>query len=1374
MNVGTLEIKLLANMARLQADMDKASNSVDRAMRGIDKSVGVAKKALGGLTTAFSLSQVLKVVDEYKKFDAQLKLSARTATEYAAAYSDVVRISRTSQSDIAAVGNLYARLALNMRDAGIAQDQVARTTEAITLALRVKNATVQETNSVMLQLSQSFGSGRLNGQEFLAVAEGAPPLLQRLAKSMGVPFGALKDLSAQGKITRDELLKAFSDPEYIASLREQVKEVGTVSSAFVVLINNLKQYLGEQDKAAGVTKVLQLGILGVADSLGTLVRVGLAVGAVAFGRLAASMYDTVKAQQAAIAADTAAQAKKVQLARATLLYAQETYKAASSIGASTLALNNNAAATTNAARAAGALAVAQGRLATVTATASVAVRALGTAVAFLGGPLGIAIGLIVLFGDKIVDWMNRTRGMTPALRDINDELDRQNRLKREGIAINDPMAEEKSRAAQLQEQINQLTEARARYQAIAKDPSIATAMERQRLVGLGVANAQLLQTRAAEAARGQSEKLRVAYDLLTKASAAIEQPVNSNVATFAMLTSELKLATVPKAEYAAQSQAIIDAAKREGKSQAELAEALAALRAKLLKADVKADSAAAKQALKDLQAEIDFEQQAETTANKVAQKEQEERNKQVLKDLQAEIDFEEDQRAVQWKAEADEREDRLKEEKRIAKEIANAQKAEFERIQGSISRAISDGLFDGFESGKPILENFKSVAIRALKAIFVQPLIERMIAGPLKAILGAIGSVGVTNTAFAGADGLVASGGGFSIGNVLSGIKTSFDAFSGNLVGGIEKLGVMLANGQGGILDAVGGFMGQYAAPLTTALAFAPAVFSLLKGDFKGAALSGGGAGIGFMLGGPAGAAIGGALGSLLGGAFGSKPKNPRFTGQYQASFGAKGRISGGSVNAAGKDTAIFNEGLSGASNDFYAQLSGFLKGMGQGVEKLATDAIFSFKEGKNTIGSFVAKFNGKQVGFGSEGFGKDVEAGFAAYMNKVLSVALVDAVRNSNVSQAVKDLIRGTNAKIVMGLMAGTVALNATAEELGDSFGLTVDQAARVARASGFYGQEILDFTNLLAGTAASLQKPSEVLLTARDNITKAMNGILGSVNNPQSLEDFDAILKGIDVSTKSGMRMFADIFKLRSGFAQFSQGVDALRTGVKGSIFDMLSPDQQQIQRQVELAEAFEKLNLAVPGSISELIEMGRGIDYTTEAGLDLAAAFPSLVEAFKATQTGVDGLTNSLAALDANRFKTLVDLTRAQRYQQNGIPLSMLPSYDVGTSSVPRTGPAMIHANERIFTGTQNEQIVAAVQSAGAGNAELVREIRELRAEMRAGHTAMVIPAQKTAALLNKFDREGILIAELDNDGEPYVVPVIVTNSGAAEAVPVDTTP
>lgn len=301
--------------------MKKANKVVEDAMGGIEKTVKGASKVFGALTASFGTAQLIKLADDYKRFDAQLKLSTRSTEQYAQAYENVIRIGRTAQSNIGAIGVLYARLNNNLRDLNITQKEVSDITEGISLALRVNNATVQETNSVMLQLSQSFGSGRLNGQEFLAVAEGAPILLRQLAKSMNVPFGALKDLSAQSKITREELQKAFTDQEFLNGLRQQVKEVGTVTSSITVLMNNIKQYIGEADKATGATRTLSSGILLISDNINLLVS-----GALAYG--VATFIKWTQGQYAAIAASKLLAKETAQNAQLQILNAEKTALAA--------------------------------------------------------------------------------------------------------------------------------------------------------------------------------------------------------------------------------------------------------------------------------------------------------------------------------------------------------------------------------------------------------------------------------------------------------------------------------------------------------------------------------------------------------------------------------------------------------------------------------------------------------------------------------------------------------------------------------------------------------------------------------------------------------------------------------------------------------------------------------------------------------------------------------------------------------------------------------------------------------------------------------------------------------------------------------------
>jgi hypothetical protein len=178
----------------------------------------------------------------------------------------------------------------------------------------------------------------------------------------------------------------------------------------------------------------------------------------------------------------------------------------------------------------------------------------------------------------------------------------------------------------------------------------------------------------------------------------------------------------------------------------------------------------------------------------------------------------------------------------------------------------------------------------------------------------------------------------------------------------------------------------------------------------------------------------------------------------------------------------------------------------------------------------------------------------------------------------------------------------------------------------------------------------------------------------------------------------------------------------------------DQEKLEMQREdMAKIFTELGYAIPGSIQELVALGKSIDFTTAEGLNLASVFPTLVQAFNA----VGGAATELQdALNPNNFSTLTDFIRANAYRNNGIPMSMLPSYDVGTSYVPRTGPAIIHAGERILTASENRSftqssadLVAEVRALGAKVAELLRSSDDTAKNTR-----------KTSDLLTRVTEDG----------------------------------
>lgn len=246
---------------------DKASRSADGTTKSMSDMTGMATRLLGVLGVAGLGGAAIRAADEFTKLNAQLKIASRNQSEFNASYNEVIRISNGAQTSINGTATLYARLANTLKDTNVTQQQFSQITESVALGLRVSGAGAQEAQSAMLQLSQAFASGVLRGEEFNAVSEASFPLMKALADSMGIPIEQLRTMAQEGKITRDELVKAFADQKLIDSFRSQSKEMNTVSGALTNVKNSLLVASGQFDKATGFSNFLASALNGVSIAL---------------------------------------------------------------------------------------------------------------------------------------------------------------------------------------------------------------------------------------------------------------------------------------------------------------------------------------------------------------------------------------------------------------------------------------------------------------------------------------------------------------------------------------------------------------------------------------------------------------------------------------------------------------------------------------------------------------------------------------------------------------------------------------------------------------------------------------------------------------------------------------------------------------------------------------------------------------------------------------------------------------------------------------------------------------------------------------------------------------------------------------------------
>lgn len=357
----------------------RASDANQKAAQSMDATATAARGLASALAVAgvgFGAQELIGMVDGYTKYTAQLKIATRSTTEHAIAIASVQSTATKAQAGIGELATLYARITNATRDLGISQTRVGEITETVALALKANGASAGEASSAMLQLSQAFGSGVLRGEEFNAVYEAAPNLLNELAVAMGKPIGSLRQMAADGKLTADVLAENL--PKALGKFREQAAEVQTISGAFTVLKNNIMEMVGAQSNASGTTKALASGINSLANNLDLVAAAGGAVALVFAGRLIGSM----NMFQAATIASTAA----------TVRHQIATTAMAASISASSAAM-------------------------------ALASRAAAGAVGLLGGPLGAVITVAGLAATAFYAFGNSAGELTKSIGGLGQPLD---------------------------------------------------------------------------------------------------------------------------------------------------------------------------------------------------------------------------------------------------------------------------------------------------------------------------------------------------------------------------------------------------------------------------------------------------------------------------------------------------------------------------------------------------------------------------------------------------------------------------------------------------------------------------------------------------------------------------------------------------------------------------------------------------------------------------------------------------------------------------------------------------------------------------------------------------------------------------------------
>lgn len=459
----SVQIDIQAGKAKAELNqLSKSLRNTDTAARGASKATLAFSGALATLASLNTARSLQRTADSYTSLQNKIRTTIDDTSKLGDVTDRLFNISNKSLTSIGATTSLYQKLSLATKGLNRDQSELFRVIETVAKSTALANDGAQSASAALTQLGQAFGGDfKASSQEFNSILEQTPALGEAIADGLGVAVPQLKRLGEQGLLSSElvfnSLLKVSDSVD-----KNFGNVVATVDNSLSILDNAFIKYIGEADKAIGVTKsisesiqALALNFDEVADSvIGTVVPALEALAVVYTARLASGITATASARLVDVAAIAKqAQAEKSLAAAALseaeinarntgLLLQQAKQRTANfvAIKRETGAKTGLTAATTALAKAnqtnigaTNALTAATARYAAAAGAATVASRATAGAaglargaMALLGGPVGVAVTAataLLYFGSSAIETKRDADELRSSIGQLSSGLD---------------------------------------------------------------------------------------------------------------------------------------------------------------------------------------------------------------------------------------------------------------------------------------------------------------------------------------------------------------------------------------------------------------------------------------------------------------------------------------------------------------------------------------------------------------------------------------------------------------------------------------------------------------------------------------------------------------------------------------------------------------------------------------------------------------------------------------------------------------------------------------------------------------------------------------------------------------------------------------
>jgi len=191
--------------------------------------VSVLSRVLLGLYAVQRIGKFAKDVEETAEKIGLLQNKLEFLTGDSGAYQKLFEMTQDVGIELEAANKIITRFAV-VTDKAFSIESLNEWTSTIVQSARATGTSTQEMRGALIQITQAMSAGRLMGDEYRSVTENLPLFTVALRELFGKSTLSLKELSSQGLLTNDVLIKGFE------KLKEIIKgfpdSTDTIEAAF--------------------------------------------------------------------------------------------------------------------------------------------------------------------------------------------------------------------------------------------------------------------------------------------------------------------------------------------------------------------------------------------------------------------------------------------------------------------------------------------------------------------------------------------------------------------------------------------------------------------------------------------------------------------------------------------------------------------------------------------------------------------------------------------------------------------------------------------------------------------------------------------------------------------------------------------------------------------------------------------------------------------------------------------------------------------------------------------------------------------------------------------------------------------------------------